>query len=87
MNCDEFFNEQNINPKTGRSISIGGPTWKILMSECICNSRKTKQIQEASEKKLPATYYIKDGIIFKKDGVSIGYVGQNGEYYFRRSKR
>ena len=33
--CEQFLKNQTVNPETGRSIKIGGPTHKRLLKQCI----------------------------------------------------
>lgn len=32
--CDEWFRQPHVNPRTGRAIKVGGPTFKAIEKEC-----------------------------------------------------
>jgi len=43
--CRQFAKNPNINPKTGKHIAVGGPTFKKLMKECKNCKEPENQIQ------------------------------------------
>jgi hypothetical protein len=40
--CAQFLKNQTVNPETGRSIKIGGPTHKRLLKQCMSASTSPK---------------------------------------------
>lgn len=84
IKCDGFIKDQSTNPMTGKSIVIGGPTWKKLMTQCVCKSRNTEDLKKAGMRTLPRGYSENDSIIRDDSGKTVGWVGKNGKYYYTR---